>query len=190
MLGIFRECGTVFYRVRYGAVRCIHLVIPLGDASLVNSSFYYHPKEEEDGSLVISAHNQLGLCQDRPMTISAHNNLVVGKSQNRTKPNRTYGNYRTSPTEPTENDGQLRLSIPGFNAVTESHLGVINSIVINHYYYYGAYKDRKAPKYRKATKIPESTYKYQKAMEKSIFIACDLWGTVSKGILANLWPIF
>ena len=29
----------------------------------------------------------------------------------------------------------------------------------------GAYKDRKAPKYRKATKIPESTYKYQKAME-------------------------
>ena len=26
--GIFRECGTVFYRVRYGAVRCIHLVIP------------------------------------------------------------------------------------------------------------------------------------------------------------------
>ena len=27
-------------------------------------------------------------------------------------------------------------------------------------------------------------------MEKSIFIACDLWGTVSKGILANLWPIF
>ena len=54
----------------------------------------------------------------------------------------------------------------------------------------GAYKDRKAPKYRKATKIPESTYKYQKAMEKSIFIACDLWGMVSKGILANLLPIF
>ena len=29
----------------------------------------------------------------------------------------------------------------------------------------GAYKYEKAPKYRKATKIPESTYKYQKAME-------------------------
>ena len=29
VLGIFRECGTVFYRVRYGTVRCIHLVIPL-----------------------------------------------------------------------------------------------------------------------------------------------------------------
>ena len=29
----------------------------------------------------------------------------------------------------------------------------------------GAYKYQKAPKYRKATKIPESTYKYQKAME-------------------------
>ena len=28
----------------------------------------------------------------------------------------------------------------------------------------GAYKYRKTPKYRKATKIPESTYKYQKAM--------------------------
>ena len=28
----------------------------------------------------------------------------------------------------------------------------------------GAYKYQKAPKYRKATKIPESTYKYQKAM--------------------------
>ena len=28
MFGIFRDCGTVFYRVRYGAVRCIHLVIP------------------------------------------------------------------------------------------------------------------------------------------------------------------
>ena len=28
VLGIFRKCGTVFYRVRYGAVRCIHLVIP------------------------------------------------------------------------------------------------------------------------------------------------------------------
>ena len=27
----------------------------------------------------------------------------------------------------------------------------------------GAYKYQKAPKYRKATKIPESTYKYQKA---------------------------
>ena len=34
--GIFRECGTIFYRVRYGAVRCIHLVIPnnSGSASL------------------------------------------------------------------------------------------------------------------------------------------------------------
>ena len=51
----------------------------------------------------------------------------------------------------------------------------------------GAYKYRKTPKYQKATKIPENTYKYQKAMEKSISIAlCDLWGTVSKGILANL----
>ena len=29
VLGIFRECGTVFYRVRYGAVQCIHLVIPI-----------------------------------------------------------------------------------------------------------------------------------------------------------------
>ena len=29
----------------------------------------------------------------------------------------------------------------------------------------GAYNYQKAPKYRKATKIPESTYKYQKAME-------------------------
>ena len=29
----------------------------------------------------------------------------------------------------------------------------------------GAYKYQKAPKYRKAIKIPESTYKYQKAME-------------------------
>ena len=28
MFGNFRHCGTVFYRVRYGAVRCIHLVIP------------------------------------------------------------------------------------------------------------------------------------------------------------------
>ena len=25
--GYFRKCGTVFYLVRYGAVRCIHLVI-------------------------------------------------------------------------------------------------------------------------------------------------------------------
>ena len=25
--GYFRQCGTVFYLVRYGAVRCIHLVI-------------------------------------------------------------------------------------------------------------------------------------------------------------------
>ena len=29
----------------------------------------------------------------------------------------------------------------------------------------GPYKYRKAPKYRKATKIPEGTYKYQKALE-------------------------
>ena len=29
----------------------------------------------------------------------------------------------------------------------------------------GAYKYQKAPKYRNATKIPESTYKYQKAMK-------------------------
>ena len=29
----------------------------------------------------------------------------------------------------------------------------------------GAYKYQKAPKYRKATKILESAYKYQKAME-------------------------
>ena len=56
--------------------------------------------------------------------------MVVGKSQNRTKPNRTYGNYRTSPVEPTEIDGQLRLSIPGFSAVTDSHFGVINIIII------------------------------------------------------------
>ena len=28
MFGNFRQYGTVFYRVRYGAVRCIHLVIP------------------------------------------------------------------------------------------------------------------------------------------------------------------
>ena len=56
---------------------------------------------------------------------------VVGKSQNRTKPNRTYGNYRTSLTEPTEIAGQLRLSIPSFSAVTNSHI-----IIINHYYYY------------------------------------------------------
>ena len=33
-------------------------------------------------------------------------------------------------TEPTEIDGQLRLSIPGFSAVTDSHLGVINIIII------------------------------------------------------------
>ena len=26
--GYFRQCGTVFYLVRYGAVRCIHLVTP------------------------------------------------------------------------------------------------------------------------------------------------------------------
>ena len=51
--------------------------------------------------------------------------MVVGKSQNRTKPNRTYGNYRTSPTEPTEIDEQLRLPIPGFSANTDSHLGVL-----------------------------------------------------------------
>ena len=64
---------------------------------------------------------------------------VVGKSQNRTEPNRTYENYRTSPTEPTEIDGQLRLSIPGFRAVTDLHLGFINIIIINHYYYYHYY---------------------------------------------------
>ena len=28
MFGNFRQRGTVFYRVRYSAVRCIHLVIP------------------------------------------------------------------------------------------------------------------------------------------------------------------
>ena len=27
--GFFRQCGTVFYLVRYGAVRFIHLVIPV-----------------------------------------------------------------------------------------------------------------------------------------------------------------
>ena len=28
VFGNFRQCGTVFYQVRYGVVRCIHLVIP------------------------------------------------------------------------------------------------------------------------------------------------------------------
>ena len=51
--------------------------------------------------------------------------MVVDKSQNRTKPNWTYGNYRTCPTEPTEIDGQLRLPIPGFSADTDSHIGVL-----------------------------------------------------------------
>ena len=27
--GFFRQCGTVFYLVRYGAVRCIYLVTPV-----------------------------------------------------------------------------------------------------------------------------------------------------------------
>ena len=42
VLGIFRECGTVFYRVRYGAVRCIHLVIPevAGENVLPFGDFY------------------------------------------------------------------------------------------------------------------------------------------------------
>ena len=35
--------------------------------------------------------------------------------------------------------------------------------ITNIIYHVGAYKYQKAPKYRKATKIPERTYKYQKA---------------------------
>ena len=46
-------------------------------------------------------------------------NEVVGKSCNRTGPDRSAGNYRSSPTE---NYGQLRIPIPGFSADTGSHL--------------------------------------------------------------------
>ena len=50
---------------------------------------------------------------------------AVYKTCNRTKPNRTYGNYRTYPTEPTEiiehpdrTYGNNDLSIPGINCIT------------------------------------------------------------------------
>ena len=46
--------------------------------------------------------------------------IIVGKSHNRTEPNRTYGNYRTNPNESMQIDGQWRWSIPGFSAVTGS----------------------------------------------------------------------
>ena len=36
--GSFRQCGTVFYLVRYGAVRCIHLVTPDFGGAIRNSS--------------------------------------------------------------------------------------------------------------------------------------------------------
>ena len=63
--GFFRQCGTVFYLVRYGAVRCIHLVTPFNLSTqytvtcqwcqveaiyrlhllhLVNGKFHYHHK--------------------------------------------------------------------------------------------------------------------------------------------------
>ena len=47
-----------------------------------------------------------------------------------TEPYPTYGNYRTNPTEPTEIDGQLRLSIPDFSADSDSHHVVINIIAV------------------------------------------------------------
>ena len=54
----------------------------------------------------------------------------------------------------------------------------------------GAYKDRKAPKYRKATKIPESTYKYQKAWKINIYSIMWYVGNGIKGdpgkFMANL----
>ena len=51
--------------------------------------------------------------------------LAMYKTCNRTKPNRTYGNYRTYPAEPTEiiehpdrTYGNYDLSIPGINCIT------------------------------------------------------------------------
>ena len=50
---------------------------------------------------------------------------AVYKTCNRTKPNRTYGNYRTYPAEPTEiiehpdrTYGNYDLSIPGIHCIT------------------------------------------------------------------------
>ena len=39
-IGNFRQCGTVFYQVRYSVVRCIHLVIP--NKTTNNSRFEDH----------------------------------------------------------------------------------------------------------------------------------------------------
>ena len=50
---------------------------------------------------------------------------VVGKSCNRTGPDRSAGNYRSSPTD---NYGQLRIPILGFSADTGSHqMNVVNT---------------------------------------------------------------
>ena len=58
-------------------------------------------------------------------TIKIKRLMAVYKTCNRTKPNRTYGNYRTYPAEPTEiiehpdrTYGNYDLSIPGINCIT------------------------------------------------------------------------
>ena len=59
------------------------------------------------------------------LTNVPHSFQAVYKTCNRTKPNRTYGNYRTYPAEPTEiiehpdrTYGNYDLSIPGINCIT------------------------------------------------------------------------
>ena len=74
VLGIFRECGTVFYRVRYGAVRCIHLVIPVKYSTALTVVTIYTtrchdlPKRTEtdqNGPLKIPKRTSMGTETDR-----------------------------------------------------------------------------------------------------------------------------